>query len=911
MTSTTRFDVFLSHNNNDKLAVEALARKLVKEGVEPFFDLWNLIPGEPWQEAIEEALDDCVSCAVFIGPSGTGPWQNEEMRAAIQRRVEQRRTSKRAFRVIPVLLPGAERIERSRLPTFLLMTTWVEFRETLDDEEAFHRLLSGIRGMAPGVGLGQAIYEGECPYRGLELFEIEHASFFFGREALTEWLLNELRPSSASKADNRFLAIIGPSGSGKSSLARAGLLATLKQGKIAGSAEWPIVICRPNTEPLESLGVALSEVSGLKENPAAISDLIEKLHHNKRMLHLTTRVALRDRPEQRIVLLVDQFEEIFTLCRDESQRQAFLDNLLYATTVTGGQTIVLLTLRADFYGKCADYPLLAATLSDNQILVGPMTEKELRLAIERPAQLAGCEFEKGLLDTILEDVQGQPGALPLLEHAMLELWNRRRGRQLTFDAYYEIGRVDGAIARRAEEEYGALTSAEQVVAERILLRLVQPGEEREDTRRRVELNELLTTGDQTPVVQAVVQQLANARLLTTSSDTTTNEKLVDMAHEALISGWPRLRGWLEQNRASLRTQRWLTERTRQWARLSQDEGTLLRGAQLVEAEKWGKTHRKQMTLLELEFLESSLALREEEEIKQKSRHKQDIEQKRRLEESERLRIQSEAKASTNWRWLVLIMTVIVLGVSGLWGYRQFLRFKASNQNPLVPIPASQEAVLISDKKASNSPPLSIQLDDFDIQRYEVSNAEYGWCVMADVCQEPADRGLYKDAQYSNHPVTNVSATQADQYCQWLGYRLPTELEWARAAYGSEDRDWPWGDSEPDAVRLNIESEGAQPVNRYANGATLEPEQLFNMLGNVWEWTATPYQDLSYPYQPDDVEIWDGNSGNMPTRLVARGASWKSRLRQITQSPPLTFEIDERIPIQAIEQEEDFGFRCAR
>lgn len=203
-----KFNVFLSHNNADKPAVEAIARKLVKEGIEPWLDKWNLIPGEPWHEAIVDALNSCESCAVFIGPSGIGPWQNEEMRAAIDRRV---RESQGRFRVIPVLLPGSKRDERSRLPTFLVATAWVEFRHTVDDKESFRRLLCGIKGLEPGPEPGQAFYEGTCPYRGLQFFDVEHASFFFGREALTGWLLNEIHPSSNLLKDNRFLGIIGPS----------------------------------------------------------------------------------------------------------------------------------------------------------------------------------------------------------------------------------------------------------------------------------------------------------------------------------------------------------------------------------------------------------------------------------------------------------------------------------------------------------------------------------------------------------------------------------------------------------------------------------------------------------------------------------------------------------------------------
>src|SRR6516225_4634409 len=251
------FHVFLSHSSADKPAVEELARRLAKEGIEAWLDKWHLIPGDPWQPAIEKALSESETCAVFVGSSGFGPWQNEEMRTAIDQRV---RESARRFRVIPVLLPAAERAERSSLPTFLAATTWVEFRHSLDDADAFHRLVCGIRGVEPGLGPGQAIHESQCPYRGLRVFDVNDAAFFFGREALIQWLLNELRPATEGQPVNRFLAIVGASGSGKSSVARAGLVAALKHDGISGSSRWPIAIFRPGADPVESLAVALSKV---------------------------------------------------------------------------------------------------------------------------------------------------------------------------------------------------------------------------------------------------------------------------------------------------------------------------------------------------------------------------------------------------------------------------------------------------------------------------------------------------------------------------------------------------------------------------------------------------------------------------------------------------------------------------
>ncbi|MDH4136203.1 MAG: TIR domain-containing protein [Anaerolineae bacterium] len=603
MTEEIRYDVFLSHNSQDKPAVEQLAHWLTDEaGLQPFLDRWHLIPGEPWQEALEEALDQSRTCAVFIGPRGIGPWENEEMRAAIEQRV-----AGRAFRVIPVLLPGAERGERGRLPAFLTRATWVEFRESLDDTDAFHRLVAGIKGIAPGRGPDEVAYEGVCPYRGLQVFEEEHAPFFFGREAATEWLVNDLRRS-------RFLAVISPSGSGKSSLVRAGLVPALRRGDLPGSEAWPLCVFRPGHRPLESLAVALIRLVGLSDDPTALSRLMDALAADQRQLHLTTRLALADAPADRtIALVVDQFEELFTLCRDEEQREPFIDNLLCASAIEGGRAVVVLTMRADFYGKCATYPDLAARITDHQMLVSPMVEEELRQAIERPAQLVGLEFEGGLVEALLRDVQAEPGALPLLQHALLELWERRERHRLTFAAYREIGGIQGAIAHRAEAIYADFDAVQQAITRRIMLRLVAPGEGTEDTRRRAQKSELLPTGEQAEATEAVIQTLADARLVTTARDMATGEEQVDVSHEALIRGWPRLREWIDEDRAELRTHRRLTEAANEWSSKDQDESYLYRGARLAEAEDWAETHADDLNPLERKFLESSVASQEREQ----------------------------------------------------------------------------------------------------------------------------------------------------------------------------------------------------------------------------------------------------------------------------------------------------------
>jgi hypothetical protein len=291
---------------------------------------------------------------------------------------------------------------------FWPLPPWVEFDNSLDDPAAFHRLVCGIYGLEPGTDSDRALYDGQCPYRGLRVFNVDDAPFFFGREALVQWLLNEVRPATESLPLNRFLAIVGASGSGKSSVARAGLIAALRRDATPGSALWPVAIFRPGPDPLESLAVALSRVTTVRPGASALGELIAEFEKSEKTLQLNVRQSLPENsPEMRLVIVVDQFEEVFTQCRREELREALIHNLLYAAKVIQGQTLVILTMRADFYGKCASNAELAAAISDHHVLVGPMTEEELHWAIERPAQLVGCELEAGLVDLLAQDVRRQ------------------------------------------------------------------------------------------------------------------------------------------------------------------------------------------------------------------------------------------------------------------------------------------------------------------------------------------------------------------------------------------------------------------------------------------------------------------------------------------------------------------------
>ncbi|MBA2451374.1 MAG: hypothetical protein H0V51_25440, partial [Chloroflexi bacterium] len=467
---------------------------------------------------------------------------------------------------------------------------------------AFQALVCAIQGVPFGPGTPIAPRDDVCPYRGLQQFDEAHADFFFGREGDVQRLVEKLKAG-------RFLAVLGPSGSGKSSVVRAGLVPALRRGALPGSESWTIRVLKPGGRPLTELATHLAELG----RGGAMQDTLDRLATDARTLDLGGALALAGQPEgARLVWVVDQFEEVFTLCRDEAERRGLLQNLLYAATVPEGRSVVVLTMRADFYHRCAAYPELASALAAQQLLVSPMDRDDLRQVIVEPARRVGLELEEGLTETILDDVAERPGALPLLEHALLELWERRRGAMLTLEGYRASGGVEGALAQRADAIYGTFSPEQQAIARRALLRLTQPGEGTEDTRRRAALGELVARGGEGSAVEAVLRDLTNARLLTTSRDEQAGEGWVDISHEALIRGWPRLREWLDEDRAALRVHRRLTEAAQEWERLGRDEGLLYRGARLAEAVEWREGHAELLNAQERGFLAASVGLREGE-----------------------------------------------------------------------------------------------------------------------------------------------------------------------------------------------------------------------------------------------------------------------------------------------------------
>ncbi|MFK0257983.1 hypothetical protein [Streptomyces sp. NPDC090445] len=444
-------------------------------------------------------------------------------------------------------------------------------------EARWHAVAAEIAASAEGGDPGETGRQG-TPYAGLSAFQPEDADRFFGRERLTGELLAKVR-------DRRFLAVFGPSGSGKSSLLRAGLVAR------ARASGWPVMLFTPGPHPVEECAIHLAAVTG--ESPGA---LMTELLDDPVALHLRIRQAMIDRaPDMDALIVADQFEEVFTLCRDRDERDAFLTLLIAAATAPTSRTRVVLGVRADFYGHCVQDPGLVEAMRDAQIAVGPMSSQELREAITRPAVLADCTVTGPLLAAVVADATGQPGALPLVSHAMAETWRRRSGSRLTLDGYLAAGGIQHALAQTAETAYRALSPAQQDLARSLFLRLTALGDGTEDTRRRITRDEL----DPNPDTAFVLESLARQRLVTL------DQGCVEITHEAIIRCWPRLRGWLTEDRDRLLLHRQLTEATAAWEVQGRDPHALYRGARLAAALDLAAADGSRLTFRERRFLDES------------------------------------------------------------------------------------------------------------------------------------------------------------------------------------------------------------------------------------------------------------------------------------------------------------------
>ncbi len=544
------------------------------------------------------------------------------------------------------------RLEKNlRLPDLAaVQALFVPALHLAEEAELRTRLLT----LAQSARQEDAPLAGIAPYKGLLFFEEADADLFFGREALTARLAERVIALAMDSA-TRFLAVVGASGSGKSSLVRAGLAVTLKdQG-------WATCVFTPTAQPLQML------------------------ERQRNLLHSADHAETV--PSQPTLILVDQFEETFTLCPDEAERVAFIEQLLTLATPLGnhheeqgatppqpspneggcrdfvdeepvpppgwgrlGGGVVVITLRADFYAHCAQYPLLRQAVAAQQEYIGQMTTAELRCAIEEPAKRAGWEFEPGLVDLLLHDIGAhdggapEPGALPLLSHALLATWERRRGRALTLHGYQAAGGVRSAIAETAESVFtDQLDAPQQALARDLFLRLTELGEGTEDTRRRALLSELVRQAGEATQLRGVLNTLADARLITL------NEDSAEVAHEALIREWQRLADWLTQDRDGLRLHRHLTEATREWEALRRDGGALYRGARLAQAQEWAAANATHLNEAERTFLAAAVEQEHHEALAHEAQHQRELAAAQKLADEQAQRAAEQSRATQQLR----------------------------------------------------------------------------------------------------------------------------------------------------------------------------------------------------------------------------------------------------------------------
>jgi formylglycine-generating enzyme required for sulfatase activity len=846
------FDFFLSYNRLDRAAVEPLAQSLRDRDLRVFKDDWYLRPGEYWPAALEKKLATSGAILVAIGRNGLGPWQQREAVAALNRQDRQAKVGKPVPPVIPVLLEQGS--ERQAGLVFLLQNTWVEAW----DPRAPDLIAGALRGKAPAESYDQYHPDPRtliCPYRGLGVFREEDAAFYFGREPDLERLI-------AAVDRYPLVAVVGASGSGKSSLARAGLFPRLRQR--TRDRVWQVVDMVPGRDPFLALARSLLPLREperiLTWSKGDIDDECDRLRARLErdgagyLSHVVAQILEEEPGTTQLLLLVDQWEELYTYRPTGAAAQVHAEQVrrfirMLLEALDGGTLQAVLTLRADYWGKVLnDQPLAACLPYDAQVHLTALDHPALEAVIRKPAELTGLMVPDALTEVLLAAAIGQPGDLPLLEFALQQLWLERErtgSSAVSLDAYRAMGGLEKAIISRAENVYTRLKPKEQEAVPGVFAALVQVGEARTDLRRRARLAELSEAG------QAVARRLADERLLVTSRDWTTGDDLVEVAHEALLRHWPKLGAWIEARRDALLTIRQLQADTRNWLEKGKNPSYLWSHERVREA------------VAALGQLGPEVVLNDDERA-----FLGPIDPDAMLAELERPDTDHRRRALIGERLDVLGDPRRGVGVNG----------KGTPQIAWCPVERGEVAL-----EGVDLPPKRVE--SFHIARYPITVAQYraflqaddGWRSLDwwsdDLDRDSAGNG-YNFGRFGNHPAVYVNWFDAMAFCRWLSWRLrftvrlPNEWEWQQAATGGDiSNNFPWGfdwDPNRDLQRANTSESllaGTTAVGMYPAGAS--PKAAFDMGGTVWEWCLNLHDepDLSISLADDSHE------------RALRGGSW--------------------------------------
>jgi formylglycine-generating enzyme required for sulfatase activity len=900
-------DVFLSYNSSDRPAARLVFDALKAQGFAVFVDERDLAAGQNFIPRLEAALLGCKSVAILMGPRGLGKWQQIEKDLALDRKAKEPELP-----VIPVLLPG----DVDPPTGFLSLQTWIDFRQGVEDAHAIARLGAALRGLPPSGAQYNPRFD-ICPYRGLLPFREEDRAFYFGRETEVEALLQLVR-----KDQCKVVPVIGSSGSGKSSLVSAGLIPRLRDP--ANGRPWEILTLRPGDKPLENLVKILSPppetLSPLQQGDSVTKD-IDLLRTGRGRLSQTVDGVLQNSGGcERLLLYIDQWEEIYTLLpRDvtpekrraaEADRVLFIDSLLEATE--NSACTLVFTVRADYYEPLLAWDTrlkngkLENHLNRARFSVGQMSRECLRAAIEQPALKAGFALQPGLVDTILNELGNEPGNLPLLEFLLAELWqyhSQKKQATFTLDGYDEVGRVSGAIAKRAEttladlvETKGKDGKAAEDAARRVFVSLVSPQEDAtRDTRAVIDLP---TEG----MEREVIERFSAARLLTAGRGT------VELAHEALIREWNTLRTkWLQENRDFLRVRDRIRDARDLWDPPVGEKG---------DRESGRKEKRRSPERL----IPSGLPLQEARNL---LRNHGDVG----IDDiREYIRLSLRRDFWKRFRSIAVVPAIMLVPVLGYIAHPQIADFfeaqiipaqeaklsaRFDQPRPATPFPGdlgnqasrsftnsigmellwcvpgtfrmgspeSEEAR--SEDETTHQVTLT---QGFWMGRYEVTQGEWLALMPENPSSDPDNR---------HYPVTDVNYDEAKRFCEELTkreieagtlpsgwhYTLPTEAQWEYACRA--------GTTTPFNFRFGLggmlngylaNCDGSTPYGFPLRGPNLERTTVagvypanrwgfHDMHGNVYEWCLDGYDD--YP----TGDVVDPTGSEQASSRVYRGGGW--------------------------------------
>lgn len=710
------------------------------------------------------------------------------------------------------------------------------------------------------------------PYKGLRAFHEADAGDFFGRKAMVQRLATHLSPSRRNAPDGahvagssevipddrnvtRFLAVVGPSGSGKSSLVQAGLIPALGQGAVPGSDRWLITTMVPGLHPFEEMEAALLRIA---VNPP--QSLLAQLGEDERGLLRAAKRCLPAGEQTELLLVIDQFEELFTLAAAPEARR-FMDSLYAAAADPRSPVRIVITLRADFYDRPLTVPNFSELVREHTEAVTPLTTAELDEAIRGPARRIGVKLEEGLVPRIVADVHDQPGALPLLQYALTELFEQRQGRLLTLAAYEEIGGVLGALGRRAENLFDELDETGQTAARQLFLRLVTLGEGTEDTRRRVLRSELQALGSEPSNLpafdlahlNAVIDGYGRYRLLTFDKDAETREPTVEVAHEALLREWPRLRLWLDESRADVRMQRLLAGITEEWQSAGRDPSYLLQGSRLGLFLGWSSDADLALTSEERAFLDASLAQRDAQVAEETERQ----ERERQLERRSVQRLRAVVTVLTAASVVGILLTLAVLNQSRIARQNEALAVEQRNRaEEAARVSTSRELAAAAVTNLSEDPELSLLLA---LQGLETANTLESVGALHQAVQESRVRKSLQEPGYSVYatysPDGALLLTSGEEGAKvWdmnegnLRYQLPIDM-WVNFSDFSPDGKLIVTSNEDGTVSAWAADTGKEVLTFKAHegevsrvlfspdGARLATTS-YDGTAKVWDWSAT-------------------------------------------------------------------------